>query len=172
MNNKELKKYIIDNGGVTLNASKQTINKNNGYMVSIYGMEYQTKDINDVLKKIDEYIELIKDVNGVYVGVWDDNGIYYVDLSKHIIRRRDAEIYGRNNKQLAIYDLKNNDSVYLNYNDVFYSLYEVIRDKKTKEEIDQRFMNIYDRVRDIPANYRNDNFNYRIYKDELNIHEY
>ena len=55
----------------------------------------------------------------------------YVDISINIEDKIDALEFAKRNKQLAIYDLVNNDSIYLkDYNFIkYYSLYEVVKDK-------------------------------------------
>ena len=55
----------------------------------------------------------------------------YIDISINIEDRSEALEFAKRNKQLAIYDLINNDSIYLkDYNFIkYYTLYEVIRDK-------------------------------------------
>ena len=129
---KDIKK-IIENGGATLNKELKKAELSNGFMVSLEGTETQTQgnDYNAIIKAVEEKQELIKDKKNMYVGLWLDNGIMYIDVSINIINKVDALEFGKYNKQLAIYDLVNNDSIYLkDYNFIkYYSLYEVIRDR-------------------------------------------
>ena len=55
----------------------------------------------------------------------------YVDLSINIKDRAEALEFAKRNKQLAIFDLTNNDSIYLkDYNFIkYYTLYEVVKNK-------------------------------------------
>ena len=68
----------------------------------------------------------------MYIGLWLDNNKMYIDISINIIDKVEALEFGKKNKQLAIYDIVNNDSIYLNeYNFIkYYTLYEVIKDKQ------------------------------------------
>lgn len=104
-----------------------------GYMVSLEGTETQTKgdDYQAIIKAIEEKQAIIKDKNNMYIGLWLDSNIMYIDISINIIDKVEALEFGKYNKQLAIYDLKNNDSIYLkDYNFIkYYTLYEVIKDR-------------------------------------------
>ena len=126
-------KKIIKNGGETLTKDLKKASLNNGYMVSLEGAESQAKsdDYNAIEKAIEEKQEIIQDRDNLYIGLWLDGGIMYIDLSINIKDKVEALEFGKKNKQLAIYDLVNNDSIYLkDYNFIkYYSLYEVIRDK-------------------------------------------
>lgn len=122
--------YIDNNGGITLNKQGEKAILKNGFMVSLYGTEYKTNNKKEVLKKVSEYIEKIKDNNNLFVGVWLDNGFYYVDFSINILHFNDAMEFGKKNKQLTIYDITNNK--YYNIKDYrfnkYYTLYNIIRD--------------------------------------------
>lgn len=128
---KDIKEYIKENKGITLdiNTMKNTTIKN-GYSVSLAGYETKEKDINKTMEVLKDYIKAVKDLkkNNLFVGVWYDEKTqyYYIDISMIINKRREAEKIAKENKQLAIYDLKNNDSIYLNYNIKFYSIYKKI----------------------------------------------
>jgi hypothetical protein len=126
-------KRIIENGGATLTSELKQAKLVNGYMVSLEGAESQVKgeDYQAIIKAIEEKQEIIKDNNNLFIGLWLDGGIMYVDISINIIDKVEALEFGKYNKQLAIYDLANNDSIYLkDYSFVkYYSLYEVIRNK-------------------------------------------
>ncbi len=126
-------KRIIKDGGATLTSELKKAELKGGYMVSLEGAETQVKgdDYNAIKKAIKEKQEIIKDKNNMYIGLWLDGGIMYVDISINIIDKVEALEFAKYNKQLAIYDLKNNDSIYLkDYNFIkYYSLYEVIRNK-------------------------------------------
>ena len=121
---------IIKNEGVTLNANGERFASNNGFMVSLYGMEYKTEDKEEARQKIKDYINYIQDRQGLFVGVWLEQGCFYVDISIHIIDKGDALEVAKKNKQIAIFDLKNNNSIYLkDYNFIkYYNIYKIIRD--------------------------------------------
>lgn len=170
----QLQKEIIKNEGATLDKDfKQTTIKK-GFMVSIQGYEYITKDITQAIKKGLEYKEIIKDKKGYYVGFWidtKDNNKIYVDISKNIDKKRDAINTAKKNLQKGIYDIKNQKTIYLNYDIKYYSLYKIIRDKITNDIKDYKFIKQYDTTHDIPSNYRTDTNNYKIFNDIINIVE-
>ena len=126
-------KRIIENKGGTLTKELKKADINGGFMVSLKGTETQAKgdDYQAINQAIIEKQEIIKDKNNLYIGLWLDNNIMYIDISINIIDKVEALEFAKYNKQLAIYDLKNNDSIYLkDYNFIkYYTLYEVIRDK-------------------------------------------
>ena len=51
------------------------------------------------------------DEPGAYLGVWEDNGTVYLDVSHHFDDRVQAERFGREHDQLAIYDVANGESI-------------------------------------------------------------
>lgn len=130
---KDIKK-IIENKGETLTKELKKADLKRGFMVSLEGAEVQknVNDINGIKKAIEEKQEIIKSKNNMFIGLWLDNDIMYIDISINIIDKVEALEFAKYNKQLAIYDLKNNDSIYLkDYNFIkYYTLYEVIRDNK------------------------------------------
>lgn len=126
-------KRIIENKGETLNKELKKAELKRGYMVSLEGTETQTQgdDYQAIIKAIEEKQAIIKDKNNMYIGLWLDSNIMYIDISINIIDKVEALEFAKYNKQLAIYDLVNNDSIYLkDYNFIkYYTLYEVIKDK-------------------------------------------
>ena len=126
-------KRIIKNGGATLTRELKKAELKKGYMVSLEGTETQTQgdDHQAIKKAIEEKQEIIKDSKNLFIGLWLDSGIMYIDISINIEDRAEALEFAKKNKQLAIYDLVNNDSLYLKDYDFikYYSLYEVIRDR-------------------------------------------
>lgn len=126
-------KRIIENKGETLTKELKKADINGGFMVSLEGAEVQKNinDINGIKKAIEEKQEIIKNKNNMYIGLWLDSGIMYIDISINIQDKTEALEFAKYNKQLAIYDIINNDSIYLkDYNFVkYYTLYEVIKDR-------------------------------------------
>lgn len=129
MKNTKIIELIKKNGGLTLDENMESMKAANGFMVSLYGMEYKTKEEKEVIKKIIDYISFIKNKKGLFVGVWLDNGVFYVDISIKIIDKMEALETGKKNKQISIYDIKNNNYLYIkDYNFIkFYNVYEVVR---------------------------------------------
>lgn len=147
MDNKKIIE-IIENKGATLDKNYNNISYNNGYMVSLYGEEVKTdiNNIEEIKKEIEKKKEKIKNVDNVYIGLWVDNDIMYIDVSIHIIDYLEALEVGRDNKQLAIFDLKNNNSIYLHYIK-YYNLYKVI--KQDNKIIDYKLIKQYDKKEEI-----------------------
>lgn len=190
---KDIKDYIIKNEGITLDIEKlQNTSIKNGFIVSLIDFEYKTKNIDEVINKITSYIDIINTLKSkekakktYFVGVWynKDDGFYYLDISKHFEKLRDAKKFGEVNKQKAIYNLKDNKSIYLNYNITFYSLYKVIKDDNNNI-IKDNIISTFDNIKDISnylkisikevyniLNNKINNTSYIIYKDIINIDE-
>ena len=189
----DIKSYIIKNEGITLDIDKlQNTSIKSGFIVSLQDYEYKTKNIDEVINKITSYIDIINTLKSkektkkiYFVGVWynADDGFYYLDISKHFEKLRDAKTFGEANKQKAIYSLKDNKSIYLDYNVIFYSLYKVIKDNNNniiKDDIISTFDNIKDISKYLKIsiketynilNNKINNTNYIIYKDTININE-
>ena len=140
---------IIENKGATLDFNLNDFKSENGFMVSLQGMEIKVNvsNIEDIKEEVEKKREFIKDKKGLYIGLWLDDDIIYVDVSIHIVDYREALEVGRNNNQKAIYDLKNNDSIYLNYIK-YYTLYRVIKDSDNNI-IDYKLIKQYDKKEEI-----------------------
>lgn len=170
----ELQNEILKNGGATLDNNFKKASVKSGFMVSIQGYEFTTKDIKQAIKKGLEYKDIIKDKKGYYVGFWvdtKDNNKIYVDISKNINNLRDATKTAKKNLQKGIYDIRKDTTIYLNYDIKFYSLYKIIRDKITNEIKDYKFIKQVDTIKEFSSNYRNDKNNYKIFIDTININE-
>lgn len=77
-----------------------------GYAVSDNGKVYEVEDIYPFL--------LRRLCNGIdYTGVWLEDNMYYIDKSLHIEDLREALQVAKEHNQLAIWDWKNNCSIYL-----------------------------------------------------------
>ena len=100
-------KELIKNGG-SIDTEYNSIKETSGFMVSKYGYEktFKNDDIEGIKNTIKEYQKII--CKNEYIGIWNNNGVVYVDISKHYNSKKQALQVGKNNKQLAIYDLKNN----------------------------------------------------------------
>ena len=148
MNNKKIME-IIKNGGSTLDYNYNNFKSSKGYIVSLKGQEVKLNknDIENIKKEIEKKREFIKDKKGLYVGLWLEDDIMYIDVSIHIIDYLEALEVARNNEQKAIFDLKNKDSIYLNYLK-YYTLYRVIKDSNNKV-IDYKLIKQYDKREDI-----------------------
>lgn len=148
MNNKKIIE-IIENKGATLDKDYNNFSSNNGFMVSLQGQEIKVNknDIQGIKREIEKKREFIKDKRGLYIGLWLENDIMFIDVSIHIVNYLRALEVGRVNRQKAIYNLKNNDSIYLSYM-TYYNMYEIIRDNNGNI-IDYKLIKQYDNIEDI-----------------------
>lgn len=148
MNNKKIIE-IIENKGATLDKDYNNFASDNGFMVSLKGQEKKVNknDIEEIKKEIENKKKLIENKKGLYIGLWLDNDILFIDVSIHIVDYLEALEVARNNDQLAIFDLKNKDSIYLNYIK-YYNLYKVIKNKDNKV-IDYKLIKQYDKKEEI-----------------------
>ena len=112
------------NGGITLNKDLKESEEKKGFYVSKIGFE---KIIN--IKDLASYLSIYKKMilKNEYIGLWIDNNKLYIDISKHYKNKKESIKKGVQNKQLAIYDIENNKSIYL-YKTT-YILYQYIRVK-------------------------------------------
>ena len=140
---------IIENKGATLDKDYNDFSSDRGYMVSLKGQEVKVNknDIENIKKEIEKKREFIKDKKGLYVGLWLDDDMMYIDVSIHIINYVKALEVARNNEQKAIYDLQKNDSIYLTYLK-YYTLYRVVKDSNNNI-IDYKLITQYDKKEDI-----------------------
>lgn len=169
MENKKIME-IIKNEGATLDKNYNDFKSDKGYMVSIKGQEVKVNvnNIKEIKKEIEKKREFIGNKKGLYIGLWLDSDIMYVDVSIHIIDYLEALEIARKNDQLAIYDLKNNDSIYLTYLK-YYTLYRVIKNKDN-EVIDYELIKQYDKKEEVKKELKAsiktiDNIIYKNFKD-------
>lgn len=178
MKKEKIKNYIKENGGITLNKKGDLFTKKTGFVVSVFGKEYKTSDLEKAVNKLLEYSK-----KGLMCGVWLDGDIYYVDVNEYCTDREEAELTGLENKQLAIFDLKKCESIKLSKND--FVLYEY-----NKELDDLVAVGYYDTLKELArvnkmnykhaSNYLIDNFkfdinnlkNYSLIKDKYIIIKY
>lgn len=140
---------IIENEGATLDYNYNDFKSDRGFVVSIKGQEVKVNknDIENIKKEIDKKREFIKNKKGLYVGLWLEDGMMYIDISIHIINYLKALEVARNNEQKAIYNLKNKNSIYLTYLK-YYTLYKVVKDSDNNI-IDYKLIKQYDKKEDI-----------------------
>lgn len=140
---------ILENKGATLDQNYNNFNSDKGFMVSIKGQEVKVNknDIEEIKKEIEKKREFIGNKKGLFIGLWLDSDIMFIDVSIHIIDYLEALEVARNNDQLAIFDLKKKDSIYLNYIK-YYNLYKVIKDSNNKI-IDYKLIKQYDKKEEI-----------------------
>lgn len=136
--------------GASLDGNLQPITKNDGFMCSLLGYEktFNPCDIDNIKKTIIKYKNNLK--AGQYVGIWQYNGLVYVDISKHYIKKENAIKNGIKNKQLAIYDLKNKKDIKLTK-----TIYLLYKYNKNKNDVDfiTEYLNVKEMTDDLKKNY-------------------
>ena len=148
MDNKKIME-IIKNEGATLDYNYNNFKSENGFMVSLKGQEVKVNknDIENIKKEIEKKREFIKDKRGLFIGLWLDSDIMFIDVSIHIINYLKALEVARKNEQKAIFDLQKKDSIYLTYLK-YYTLYRVIKDSDNNI-IDYKLIKQYDTKKEI-----------------------
>lgn len=109
---KTIKKEIIKNGGLTLLPTFEKVNYKKGFMISLSDSELKLNIKDLSIKHLKQYQKLAKDKKA-YIGFWLDNNTLYLDLSIRFLDKEKALYFGKINNQLAIYDLENQKSIYL-----------------------------------------------------------
>lgn len=102
----------IKNGGSSINLEGHSPSK--GFMVATYGNEEKINIKNFNKKVIKKYIKKHKkEIKGNFIGTWVDNNIVYLDISKKEKSKNKAINIAIKNKQLAIFNLNDFESIYL-----------------------------------------------------------
>ena len=109
---KDLVELAIKENGVTYNPMTCELNPSLGYMVSLKGYEEKHRDIDDdiVFAYINKHLDELCPTN--YIGIWKD-GVWYLDISIHILDRDLAIKVGHKNEQKAIWDCAKAETIYL-----------------------------------------------------------
>ena len=122
---KEQWKQVLLNGGATLDVvmhNGKVINIENrnyqsGYAVSIKGHELRVETIIS-MELFEAYInlkkEVIQDNENARVGLWENKGVWYLDISFIYTNAYNAIDTARINKQKAIYSFKQKASLDVN----------------------------------------------------------
>ena len=123
-------KEIIKQGGATLTSDLKVANIKNGFMVSILGYEkkFDCKDVTNINNYILELKAKIENKEGYFIGLWVFKNEVYVDISINIIDKSDALEFGKKNKQISIYNVKNDSTIDINdYKFItYYTLYKLL----------------------------------------------
>lgn len=112
MNLKQVKSVVNTYNGATLTSSLDNATMNSGYMVSLKGYELKTS-IKELTSEILKRYKKLAKLNTAYIGLWLDNNVLYIDISINVKDKNQAVEIARKNNQLAIYDCKNSESVYV-----------------------------------------------------------
>jgi hypothetical protein len=108
--------YIIKNQGLTLDYNLiEQRNLNFVYSLPNYEMKFKTKYLsNSIFNSVLKYYQQIAKVKNAYIGLWIDDGFLYYDLSKNAKSRAAAIKKAIAFNQLAIFDYKNKETIYIN----------------------------------------------------------
>lgn len=101
-------------GGASFNLNVESPKK--GFMVATSGNELVIPEKDFTRKTLRNYVKSnLKNINAknVNVGTWKENGLVYLDISINIQDKKEAIKLGKENNQIAIFDLSNFESVYL-----------------------------------------------------------
>jgi hypothetical protein len=112
MSTSELIKQLDSKGGFSTMLSGES--PSSGYMVSLAnkGKIISRKDFTDV-DLLDFILNNSAALEKSYLGAWIENGNVYLDISNNIPSLFPAIIEAVKNKQVAIYDVTNDKSLYL-----------------------------------------------------------
>lgn len=104
--NKMVMKSIMQNGGGTFTTALDSAKVRRGFMVSLEKYE-QVVPINKAhTTELNTMVEIATKLNA-YIGTWLNDDKIYIDLSININNIEDAIRIGKENNQLAIYDIVN-----------------------------------------------------------------
>lgn len=95
-------KKLVNNDGLTLKDGK-IIRYKTGWQVATHGVEAHSAQ---------EAIEAVRKFGG-NTGVWFENGIYYIDFSKHVNTKKEALEIGKAHNQISVYGWKRGNLAYL-----------------------------------------------------------
>lgn len=108
----DLVKLAIKENGATYNPQSHELNPSVGYMVSLKGFERKASELteDEIFAFLLEHQDRLTPTN--YIGIWKD-GIWYLDISIHILDLDLAMKVAEKNEQIAIWDCANKEAIYL-----------------------------------------------------------
>jgi hypothetical protein len=115
---RKLLESLRNTGGASYSPFTGIVNPDKGYMVALLGYEKQVSCVwNTIdLKHVINYWLTENGMNGdknawqqwnAYLGLWEDNGKLYLDISQNITDEKVAVRLGEARKQICIYDCAN-----------------------------------------------------------------
>ncbi len=103
---------LITELGFTANKNLELVDDNLHFLVSYEGgISFGLEDLT--FDKFKLAIEFLNPVYNEYIGGWIDEGIVYLDKSINFKHRKDAEKFGREQHQKAIFNYTTKENVYL-----------------------------------------------------------
>lgn len=157
MSFKELKNELIKNGGLTLAADYTKATEKNGFYVSKIGYE-KIIDFESLEENLKKYSKML--LKNEYIGLWINKGLLYIDITKHYKNKKEALKIGIKNKQLAIFDIKNNKSI-----DILKDTYILYKYNNIKNDI--IYLKEYYNINDIKKDFNINNI-YQFINESLN----
>ena len=113
INKKFLKNELTKKGGLTLNKNLEALTKKDGYIASYQDTE-KTFTFNELDQLKNEILKRAKNIKkDEFIGLRVDNNIIYLDTSIILDNRAECLEFAKDNKQLAIFDLRENKNLYL-----------------------------------------------------------
>jgi protein-tyrosine phosphatase len=103
-------KLVRETGGATWNFSKGNLSGTENYAVSIYPEHSVVLDHEPTIQDLNNYIQSKADLlqsPDNSLGIWNNGGKYYLDISLTISDREKAIELGKKHNQISIFDLKN-----------------------------------------------------------------
>ena len=99
---------ILENKGATLTKTLRKSKAKKGYMVSLKGYEVIIKasQATKLFYEIGRANAKAEAIKHSYVGIWIEKDLAYIDVSVRIKDLDKAIEFGKENEQLAIYDLE------------------------------------------------------------------
>jgi hypothetical protein len=110
---------FITNKGYNYDKQGRVKKYKSGYMVALKDWEkiIQNKDLilNDLVLDIESKLKDLenKKIRGLVIGFWREDDLIYIDLSLRVANKKTAIALGKINKQLAIWDNKNQKAIAL-----------------------------------------------------------
>lgn len=121
MNYRKIFASLNETGGASFKPDTNILNPQSGYMVALKGHE----EIWSIPTSLEGFKQMIKDyiadhyttmqlkgqANNIYVGLWVNNGVLYVDLSERFAFKQPAINAGIARNQIAIWDCENKTEI-------------------------------------------------------------
>ena len=102
---------ILKSGGATLDARGKTVEYASGYQVS--HKDLYIIDLKNIDSILDAVNKALAEAGGSFIGIWIDASKVYIDYSKKIDNLQEALQFGKQNKQLSIFDWNTKKCIFL-----------------------------------------------------------
>jgi hypothetical protein len=104
---------ILRNGGGTFNLDLTEAHHTDGYYSSVYGYEQTVSEGDFGESTLNAYLDMVEGHSDYLLGAWVDEGLVYLDLTKHIPDKQTAIEFGLYNRQKAIWDIAKKQAIEL-----------------------------------------------------------